>query len=82
MSEAVETFLLYPSSFQNPVVPLAEVHRPGVAALLVAHEGRCGAEIALLAQLPYRLLCAPFRGTRRLLVAVLVLPTFTSLPGT
>ncbi len=48
--EAVQTFLLYPRCFENSVVPLAEVGRPGVAALLVAYGGRCGAEVTFLVQ--------------------------------
>ena len=65
MSEAVEAFLLYPRCLENPVVPFAEVDRPGVAALLVAHERGCGAEIAFLAQLPYRLRCGLIQTAQR-----------------
>ena len=83
----MKPFLLYPRSFQNSVVSLTEVHKAGIAALLVAHKERCGAEVALLVQIPYRLLCGPVQGhesSAKLnscasLVAVLVLPTFTSL---
>ena len=49
--EAVESFLLDPHRFKDAVVAFAEVHRLGVAALLVWNQRAIFSEVSLRSQL-------------------------------
>ena len=46
----MQTLFLYPCRYQNAVVPLAEIYRPGVVAMLIWHQGRVLPEVGFLSQ--------------------------------
>ena len=59
--QAVQAFLRNSGSFEDSVVPFAEIPRSGVIAVSVRHKGRIFAEIGLSAQVLDHRHCRPIQ---------------------
>ena len=80
VTEAVETFCFDARGFEDPVESFAEVDGAGNLSVLVGDERAVLAEVEFLAEVFDHFDAVSLRGTSRLLVALLSLPTITSRP--
>ena len=52
MSERVQTLLLDARRYQDSIISLAEIHRPGVIAMLIRHQRCVLSKVFLMPQVP------------------------------